>query len=126
MKCQAIVQDWANATRYNLSRQLRVAPSKPCSRNAVSKVGPLCLCRTHVRLALDGLIDEEGRVEDRSVLADVRHYPSKFPNGVHRWQLGLEAGPLPSETLPSDPCADREPARTIALLRGRSRLSKTS
>jgi hypothetical protein len=114
MKCQAIVQDWANATRYNLARQIRVAPRKPCSRNAVSKVGPLCLCRAHAQLALDGLIDETGEVEDRSVLADVRHYPKKFPNGVHRWQLGLEA-----VALFEDPCADREPARSMRLSKAR-------
>lgn len=94
MKCQAQVQDFANAQRYNLRRALLVADYKPCSRGAINRLGKLVLCRVHTKLALDGLIDESGQVEDRSVLRDVRRFPDKFPGGVHRWTRDLKPEPI--------------------------------
>lgn len=95
LKCQAVVEDYENGTHYNLSRSFTTPDHRPCSRYARSKVGKLCLCALHTKLALEGLIDESGQVATRSVLHDVRKYPKKFPNGVYCWARNLKAEELP-------------------------------
>lgn len=62
-----------------------------CSRYAKSKVGKLCLCALHTKLALEGLVEEDGTVATRSALADVRRYPHKFADGLYSWAKGLKA-----------------------------------
>jgi len=85
IKCQAIVEDYANGTRNNLVRVIVVPKDKPCSRVARVKLGHLCLCAQHSQLAQDGLINYDGRVAPRGDLHDVRKYPKKFPNGLYDW-----------------------------------------
>lgn len=89
-QCQATIQDFNDgATRYNLVRVMVVPDVRRCNRKATSRVGHLCLCTQHMKLAKDGLIDESGEVEDRSVIRDVRKYPKKFPDGMHRWAKNI-------------------------------------
>lgn len=95
VKCQATIEDFANGTHYNLSRSFTTPEHRQCSRYAKSKVGKLCLCALHAKLALEGLVDEDGTVATRSVLADVRKYPKKFPQGVYHWARNLKAEELP-------------------------------
>jgi hypothetical protein len=91
VKCQATIEDFENGTHYNLSRSFTVPEHRQCRRNARSKVGTLCFCASHTKLAFDGLIDESGTVASRSVIADVRRYPKKFPKGVYHWAQKLTA-----------------------------------
>lgn len=89
IQCQATVEDYENGTRFNLSRSFTVPKDKQCSRKARFKLGPLCLCALHTKLAQGGLVDEDGEVATRSVRQDVRRYPKKFPNGVYHWAQKL-------------------------------------
>jgi hypothetical protein len=91
VKCQAVIEDYENGTHYNLSRSFTAPDHRQCRRNARSKVGTFCFCAMHAKLALDGLIDEGGQVATRSVIADVRKYPKKFPQGVYHWARNLTA-----------------------------------
>jgi hypothetical protein len=91
IKCQAVIEDFENGTHYNLSRSFTVPEHRPCRRNARSKIGTLCFCTLHTRLALEGLIDDDGQVASRSVIQDVRKYPKKFTNGIYSWARGLKA-----------------------------------
>ncbi len=61
--------------------------NKPCPRGGRGNVGHLCLCKVHERMALEGLIDETGRVAPRADIANVRKYPTKFPHGLNTWQV---------------------------------------
>lgn len=88
-QCQAIVEDYENGTRYNISPPCTVPKAKQCSRKARAKLGKLCLCNLHTKLAQEGLVDEDGEVATRSVLRDVRKYPKKFPQGIYRWAKDL-------------------------------------
>jgi hypothetical protein len=87
--CAATVEDYANGTHYNLSRPFTAPEIRPCSRAAKFKLGTLCLCATHTKLAQDGLVEDDGTVATRSVRADVRKYPKKFPSGVYKWAKNL-------------------------------------
>lgn len=89
-KCQATVEDYVNGTRYNLSRSLTVPDTRQCSRYAKFTLGKLCLCALHTKLALEGLVEENGTVATRSALADVRRYPDKFVGGLYNWAKGLK------------------------------------
>jgi len=102
-KCQATVEDYVHGTRYNLSRPFTSPKHKQCSRYARLKVGKLCLCALHTKLALEGLVDDDGTVATRGALADVRKYPKKFPEGIYSWARGLKAEEL---TLTSDTITD--------------------
>jgi len=89
-KCQATVEDYKNGTSYNLARAFTVPKHRQCSRYATSKVGTLCLCALHTRLALEGLVEENGDVATRSAIADVRRYPNKFVGGLYSWARDLK------------------------------------
>ncbi len=89
-KCQATVEDYVNGSSYNLARPFTVPKHKQCSRYARSKLGTLCLCALHTKLALEGLVDEDGNVATRSALADVRRYPKKFADGLYSWARDLK------------------------------------
>lgn len=88
--CQAIVEDYANGTSYNLARSFTVPKIKPCSRAAKFKLGSLNLCALHTKLAKDGLVEADGTVAARSVRADVRRYPKKFVDGIYKWAKDLK------------------------------------
>jgi hypothetical protein len=90
-KCQATVEDFENGTRYNLARVFITPVAKPCSRNAKLQVGEFCFCAQHAKLALGGLIDDDGSVATRNALRDVRKYPKKFPDGIYTWARSLTA-----------------------------------
>jgi len=90
-KCQATVEDFENGTRYNLARVFITPVAKPCSRNAKFQVGAFCFCTQHAKLALEGLIDDDGSVATRNALRDVRKYPKKFIGGIYNWARGLTA-----------------------------------
>lgn len=87
--CQATVEDYANGTHYNIARPFTIPKDKPCSRAAKFKLGTLCLCALHTKLAQDGLVEDDGTVATRSVRADVRRYPTKFIGGIYRWAKDL-------------------------------------
>lgn len=88
-KCQATIEDYKNGTSYNLARSFTVPEHRGCNRYATSKLGKLCLCALHTKLACEGLVDESGNVATRSVLADVRRYPKKFAGGIYSWAKDL-------------------------------------
>ncbi|GAF68913.1 unnamed protein product [marine sediment metagenome] len=90
MKCRAIIDDYDNLAYYAPAQRVTVPGEKPCSFKARFRVGSLCLCKRHQQLALDGLLDEDGRVAARQTRADVRRYPSKFPHGLYTWARDLE------------------------------------
>lgn len=87
--CQATVEDFENGTHYNLTRSFTVPEHRSCKRNAKVKLGSLCLCTLHAKLAKDGLVEEDGTVASRSVIADVRRYPTKFAGGIYKWAKDL-------------------------------------
>jgi len=97
VKCQATIEDYANGSHYNLSRPFTAPEHRQCSRYARSKVGTLCLCALHTKLALEGLVDESGQVATRSAIADVRRNrnPHKFVNGLYSWARNLKVENLP-------------------------------
>lgn len=97
--CQAQVERVVD--RYNLARVIAVTKYGPCKFRAVAKLGELCLCTLHTRLALEGLVDEKGKVADRGSLRDVRRYPNKFPGGLYEWAQDKE--PVALEPPPSLP-----------------------
>lgn len=88
MKCQAMV--WHQGASLNLRRVIRTFNKKQCTRNAAATLGSLCLCKQHVKMAQDGLVQADGDVAQPSQAADVRRYPDKFPTGLYRWAHGLE------------------------------------
>jgi hypothetical protein len=65
-----------------------------CSNEATSAVGHLVLCSDHTALALEGLLEYDGREASAVVLRDVRNNPQIFPRGVFPWANGLTALPL--------------------------------
>jgi hypothetical protein len=67
------------------TRTCRKYRDKGCSRMAKERVGHLCLCTQHAKLARDGLIDENGHVAHPAARADVRRYPRHFPGGLYHW-----------------------------------------
>ena len=67
MKCQAIIEDYDRAERYNLRSRIIIPGEKPCSFKATFKIGKLHLCSRHTQLAVEGLIDKHGNVADRGV-----------------------------------------------------------
>jgi hypothetical protein len=85
--CQAIVEsaEHIHGARHYPRQHITAMGSKPCSRSATGKVGPLDLCSVHTRMAREGLIDESGHVASKASIADVRRYPEKFPHGLYRW-----------------------------------------
>jgi hypothetical protein len=87
--CQATVEDYENGTHYNIARPFTVPKIKLCSRAAKFKLGTLCLCALHTKLAQDGLVEDNGTVATRSVRADVRRYPKKFVGGIYSWARDL-------------------------------------
>lgn len=89
IQCQATVEDYEHGSYYNLSRPFTVPKNRQCNRKARFKLGALCLCTQHTKLAQDGLVDEDGEVATRSVIRDVRKYPKKFPSGMYRWARDL-------------------------------------
>lgn len=98
MKCQASVEritGHANLAGFRRGARMVLTTYGPCTRVAVAKLGKLCLCTQHVKLAREGLVDDDGTVADRAALRDVRRYPGKFPNGLHRWAKDLEPEHLP-------------------------------
>jgi hypothetical protein len=95
IKCQAIVEDYANGRRNNLVRVIVTPKDKPCSRIARIKLGNFCFCALHAKLAQDGLINHDGHVAPRGDLRDVRRYPNKFPNGLYDWARCLTPKEIP-------------------------------
>lgn len=91
VQCNAVVEDYKNgATGYNLRRYITVPDVRRCQRNAVNRLGKLCFCAQHTKLALEGLVDDDGVVATRSALADVRRYPQKFVGGLYSWAENLK------------------------------------
>ena len=95
MKCQAVIEDHKNGTRYNLSRVISVPDVRPCSFSATCKIGPLHLCSRHGELAKEGMIDNNGRVPSRSEIEIARKYPKRFPHGLFSWARDFKLERLP-------------------------------
>lgn len=69
--CDATVH--VAGTGYNLSRRVASYDSKPCSRKSKARLGGLKLCTVHLRMAQEGLMEEDGTTlckADRQVIAD--------------------------------------------------------
>ncbi len=88
-RCAAIIEDYERGTRNNLSRVTVTPASRSCSRGATCAIGKLHLCTQHGKLAVDGLVDEDGQVAPRGDLRAVRDNPRHFPNGLYSWARGL-------------------------------------
>jgi hypothetical protein len=85
--CQAIVEDYERP-RYHASMQRIIVPGeKPCSRRGVEQVGPLCLCKTHARLAREGFVSERGEVAGRNDRREIREYQRRHGRSarLHTW-----------------------------------------
>ena len=99
MKCQAKIDDYERPA-YQASMQRITAPGvKNCTRNAKVKLGDLCLCDVHTRLAREGFVDVTGEVTTKNSIADVRRSNDRRRKGVplwkiHHWADGLKAEPL--------------------------------
>lgn len=109
-KCQAAVERiTGHSTVAGMRRGARMVHTEygPCTRKATAKLGPLCLCTQHVKLAREGLVDEDGQVAERGAMRDVRRYPDKFRGGLYAWARDLEPEPLPTAivatTRPGEP-----------------------
>lgn len=63
---------------------------RSCSRTARESVGPLRLCRTHARMACEGLLDERGSSGDP---ADLQNRRAKLSLRF-TWADGLPRVPL--------------------------------
>jgi hypothetical protein len=92
--CSAIVEDMANASRYNLVRVMLVVPRRRCKYVATMQIGEHVFCTRHAQLALEGLISADGTVADRGVIRGVRKYPKKFLGGLYTWARGLKVEKL--------------------------------
>jgi hypothetical protein len=90
MKCQAMIEDYAQGQHFTMQR-LTIPKTRQCMRNAKFKLGSLCFCMIHLKLAREGLIDEAGIVAPRQSIRDVRDYPKKFPNGLYQWADNLKS-----------------------------------
>jgi hypothetical protein len=88
-RCNAIIEDYANGTRNNLSRVIVVPKSRCCTHRATCSLGKLYLCTQHSKLAKEGLVNEDGQVAPRGDLRAVRDNPQRFPNGLYPWAKGL-------------------------------------
>lgn len=95
VRCDAIVEDYANGTSNNLARMIVTPKSRCCSRGATCKLGQLHLCTQHGRLAKEGLVDKGGQVAPRGDLRAVRENPRRFPYGLYLWARGLVLEKLP-------------------------------
>lgn len=95
MSCAAIIEDYANSSRYNLSRVIATPVERACTRAATCKLGPLHLCTQHGKLAREGLVDKDGRVAPRGDLRTVRANPRRFPRGLYNWARTLPLEPIP-------------------------------
>lgn len=115
MKCQAQVERITGHSNVaGFRRGARMVHSEyngTCTRNAVAKLGALSMCAAHVKLALEGLIDESGKVADRGSLRDVRRYPNKFRGGLYSWAKDLKPEPLP--LTPPPVLAEPEPLPSL-------------
>ncbi|HET9061733.1 MAG TPA: hypothetical protein VFO62_00455 [Candidatus Binatia bacterium] len=92
-QCMAIVGTTSGhgAKHYSMQR-IRVLGAKQCSRAAIEHVGHLHLCRTHARLAREGMIDETGNTGSAQSIRDARAYPKKFPYGLFTWYTKQHRG----------------------------------
>lgn len=91
MKCQAIIEDYRNGERYNLARVIVSPETRQCRFEAKSRLGKLCLCKTHVRLAYEGFVDVSGQVASKGDIAITRRRNESAP---YNWADELEAQPL--------------------------------
>lgn len=100
LKCEAKIDDY-DRPAYQASMQRITAPGvKRCTRNAKVKLGDLCLCAAHARLAHEGFVDEGGNVVTKNSIADVRRSNDRRRSGtplwkLHKWSEGLQEQPLP-------------------------------
>lgn len=85
LMCQATVEDFENGQHFTMQR-FTIPKARGCKRAAKGKLGKLCLCTLHLKLAQDGLVDDGGTVAARQAIRDVRKYPQ-----VRRWDLQLGA-----------------------------------
>lgn len=87
-RCDAIVEDFSGATYSGLRRPVRVSVPKRCSRRYVGvvygDVSELYLCKQHMALAVEGLVDIGGAV----MPAEDRRVTRKYHKPKHRWVEG--------------------------------------
>lgn len=93
-QCHAIVETTEGAKQYTMQR-IRTTRPKRCERAAKKKIGPLCLCSTHVRMTRDGFVYQSGEVASKGSIADARRYKDKFPGGLTTWHREFETEDLP-------------------------------
>lgn len=96
MNCQAIVDDWVHLSVHAPAQRIIEPGSKGCSRKARSKVGKLCLCTTHARMAKEGFLSESGEVANRLDIRNVRKYGKITLNS---WAKDLPVEPLAETAL---------------------------
>jgi hypothetical protein len=89
-QCQATIEDYENGTRNNLVRVIVVPLSRRCTKKATSRFAHLCLCTQHLKLAVDGLIEESGNVAPRGDIRNVRDYPKHHLNGLYPWAKNIK------------------------------------
>lgn len=87
--CQA--ETYVEGTGYNLIRYIRTWNSKPCDKKAKVKLGELCVCGTHERLAREGFIGQKGQGVDPGQRADYRRNRHVTSGPFGRWVDQLEA-----------------------------------
>lgn len=73
--------------------------TKNCTRNAKVKLGALCLCDAHARLAREGFVEETGRVTTKNSIADVRRSNDHRRKGAPLLKLNGWANELKAEPL---------------------------
>ena len=84
-RCQAVFDDEAHATTWNVRPRIRMRPRKRCARKGKYQVGHLHLCAAHARLCRQGFMDEHGAVDSVPTIRERRRHFRKFPNPNHSW-----------------------------------------
>ena len=92
--CQAICEDYENP-RYHASMQRIICPgSKSCSRKGTVQVKHLTLCKTHARMAKEGLIEKSGQTVGRNDARDWREKAYReYKKALERFRKNRHAVP---------------------------------